>query len=508
MKHLIRITLFVVLAFASSTTPIWGRSVALPNASFESPVTEVGPAIDFWQKSPQPETFDTNIFGAWNNLAGVFFNPPAPDENHIDNTDGNQLAYVFSYPGIALFQDYSSVSQPGGIPSHAFNAKFQAGRSYRLLAALTSSKVQPLREGSTLQLSFYYRDAASNIVRIASTNVTYSTNVFTNITHLLDFSVAVPNVQPADAWAGKNIGVEILSTSSPEFISGVWDVDNVRLTEEIAVPNFSFESPATEVGPAIDAWQKALQPPGFNTNVFGAWANLAGQFFNPPAPDENHIENAQGNQLGYLFAYPQTRLFQDDNAANGTNVLNATFEPGKSYRLMLALTSSKVQPLQQGSTLLLSLYYKDASGNNVTVASTNVTYDTNVFASITRLLDFNVDVPNVQSTDAWAGRNIGIAIESTVLPSLIGGVWDLDNVRLSESTPTALSNPTVKNGQVTFVIQSEPGLKLEVLGSNEIAAPTGSWTSLGTINNFTGTYLFNEIGQNSAHRFYRVRQIE
>jgi hypothetical protein len=145
----------------------------------------------------------------------------------------------------------------------------------------------------------------------------------------------------------------------------------------------------------------------------------------------------------------------------------------------------------------------------VTVASTNVIYDTNVFANVLHLLDFSVNVPTVQSTNAWAGQNIGILIEAIPFSQeLIGGVWDLDNVRLTESTSAAtLENLSYKNGQVIFTVVSEPGLKFEILASNDLSLPTAQWSNVGTVNNIEGSASFTEIGANSPHRFYRARQI-
>jgi hypothetical protein len=47
----------------------------------------------------------------------------------------------------------------------------------------------------------------------------------------MDFSVSVPTVQPGDAWANQNIGIQIKSLFGTG--DGYWDMDNLRLT---AVP--------------------------------------------------------------------------------------------------------------------------------------------------------------------------------------------------------------------------------------------------------------------------------
>ena len=465
--------------------------------------------IDSWQKASQPPTFDTNTFGAWDNMAGVFQNPAAPNPDHIDNADGSQLAYLFAYPQVGIFQDYNSTDWSSTTPTHAFNAKFEAGKSYHLKVGLTSSREEPMMSGSTLEIKLYYRDGASNQVTVAATTATYDTTVFSNITHLLDFEVIVPTVQTNDAWAGQNIGIQLQSTVPANLIGGVWDVENVRLTETIAVPNFSFESPTTSLAdPRIDSWQKAARPPTFDTNIFGAWENLAGVFTNAPGPD--YIDNANGNQLAYLFAYPQVAIFQDFNSTDWahpqpTHAFNAKFKAGKSYTLTVGLTSSREEPLTQGSTLQMSLYYRDASSNMVPVAATTVTYNTNVFTNITHLLDFQAMVPEVRASDSAIGQNIGIQFQSTVAPNLIGGVWDLDNVRLTEVVATKLNDPGRTNGQLNFTLRSEPGLAFEILTATNADQSAANWGSLGALTNFSGSSLITDPAATLSRRFYRAR---
>lgn len=483
----------------------------VPNFSFESQPTQFAdPRVDAWQKTPQPGTFDTNIFGEWFNLNGVFANVPPTNSEFIDNADGAQLGYLFAYPQVGLFQDYNSVDWSGAPATHAFNSKFTPGKSYTLTVGLTSSQEEPLTQGSTLLLSLYYRDVSNNVVTVASTVVTYDTNVFTNLTHLLDFSVSVPAVQPTNAWANQNIGISIESIVDPQLIGGVWDLDNVRLTESINVPNFSFESQVTPFAdPRVDSWEKPPQPATFDTNIFGAWDNLAGVFANVPPTNADYIDNADGNQLAFIFAYPQVALFQDYNSTDWTgnpptHAFNALFTPGKAYKLTVGLTSSQEEPLSQGETLLISLYYRDISNNMVTVAANNVAFDTNVFTNLNHLLDFSAVIPEVHATDPWANQNIGIQFMYSSFS--VGGVWDLDNVRLSETVATAIDNPTQTNGQFTFTLQSEPNLHFEILTSTNPALTGTNWTSLGAFTNVTGSYIFTDSVTNQQ-RFYRAHQL-
>ena len=485
----------------------------VPNAGFESqPTTFAVPQIGAWQKTAQPGTFDTNTFGAWDNLAGVFMNPPAGYPGSIDNADGGQLAFLFAYPQMGLFQDYNSTDWSGAT-THAFAATFEPGRSYHLTVGLTSSSYEPLAAGSTLRVSLYYRDPASNAVTVASTNVTFDPAVFTNLSHLLDFQVTVPTVNATDAWAGQHLGIAFESTAAPALIGGVWDLDHVRLTETIDVPNFSFESqPTTFALPQIDAWQKTAQPGTFDTNTFGAWDNLAGVFMNPPAGYPGSIDNADGGQLAFLLAYPQMGLFQDYSSidwssATPSHAFHATFDAGMAYTLTVGLTSSSYEPLAAGSTLQMSLYYRDGAGRMVPIAATSVTFDPAVFTNLSHLLDFSVSIPEVKPSDPWAGQYIGIQFMATTAPNLIGGVWDLDNVRLVETVATGLKHPQWSAGQFTSTLRSEPGLGFEILAATNLAQAATNWTSLATFTNLTGSFSFTDPAAGAPQRFYRVRPL-
>jgi hypothetical protein len=198
--------------------------------------------------------------------------------------------------------------------------------------------------------------------------------------------------------------------------------------QPINVPNNSFESPTAPgtspfVNIFVDSWQKAPEPAYYASAIgtpFGIpWIGTAGVFL-----DVNPYLNHDGNQAGYLLAFPQVTLFQYN--------FNATFEVGKAYDLTIGLFGKST--LAPGSTLQLSLYYRDGSDNKVAVGSTTVTYSAANFPTTPALnfIDYSVDVPTVGAGDAWAGKSIGIALESTAPIQLAtGGNWDFDNVRLA-----------------------------------------------------------------------------
>ncbi len=205
-------------ALTAWTGNLRAAAINVPNGSFESPATSfVDINIASWQKAPKPAYFDETTFGIlWVQTAGVFL-----DTNPYGNRDGTQAAYLLSFPQVALSQDLSS---PDG--------NFVVGMSYQLTLGVFGKGIT---DGSTLQLSLYYRDSLNNPVTVGTpTTVTYSTAGFpvTPPLNLIDYSVNIPQVQPGDAWAGKNIGIKIESVNG-DFSGGNWDIDNARL---IAVP--------------------------------------------------------------------------------------------------------------------------------------------------------------------------------------------------------------------------------------------------------------------------------
>ena len=205
------------------------QPIFVPNYSFESQTAPptypfVNVNVDFWQKAPEPPYYGPAIgtpFGIpWAGTAGVFL-----DVNPYANHVGSQAGYILGFPEVTLFQDYNSS------PTHDFNATFDVGKSYNLTIGVFGKNT--LAPGSTLLLSLYYLDAANNHVNVGSTTVTYSQVAFpTNAPlNLVDYQVNVPTVLAGDAWAGKNIGIQLLSTTPLQLSTGGnWDFDNVRLT--------------------------------------------------------------------------------------------------------------------------------------------------------------------------------------------------------------------------------------------------------------------------------------
>ncbi len=283
------------------------------------------------------------------------------------------------------------------------------------------------------------------------------------------------------------------------------------------VPNASFESPVVPLvtpyaSPDIDSWQKSPQPAWYipSQNHDTPWEYLMGEFYNVPFPGSS-IDNCDGTQAAFLFALPEAGLFQDYDSIYGTNTVpshafNATFNVGRFYNLRVGVIGGG-GGMQPGATLQVSLYYRDASSNMVSVAAITITNSTDLFPTNTHLVDFSVHTPGVRATDPWAGQNIGVQLVSTVGFELAGGYWDLDNVRLTETIAPAFIHAAANNREFQLTLVSAPGLQFEIQASTNLATGPAGWTGLGTLTNTTGTASFTDAATNLTQRFYRARQL-
>jgi thiamine pyrophosphokinase len=411
--------------------------------------------------------------------------------------EGTQGAYLFALPGVAIFQDSTSLGSTGAptpTPAHEFETTFTAGKAYSLTVGVLGGG-GGMSNGATFQMSLYYRDAASNKVTVAAKTVTNTPALFPTNIHFTDFSVQVPMVLGTEAWAGRAIGIELASTVGFELLGGYWDIDNVRLTESI-IPNASFEWPRADFASAeMDFWQKAPQPIWYQDPQF-PWVQLMGQFLNTSNGSPNHIDNMDGEQAAYLFALPDVALSYEEASKK--------FEQGKSYSLTVGVLGGG-GGMSNGATFELSLYYRDANSNQVTVAAMSITNTLSLFPNNTHLTDFSVQAPVVKGHEPWAGKPIGIRLASTVGFDLLGGYWDIDDVRLRVVEDPTVKSPGFTNGQFHFVLKSAPG-RYEILAASDPLASLANWTSLATVTNLTGNTSIVDTNANAnPRRFYFAR---
>jgi len=246
----------------------------------------------------------------------------------------------------------------------------------------------------------------------------------------------------------------------------------------IPIENASFEAPVVDPNgfggfgavPLVDGWMEIDIDTMFSSNT-GVFANTESNSF-------DHIVNADGSQLAFLGSQAGNALEED---------LDATYKVGCDYRLTVAVGVSGKFPPAAGEpvdTLELVLYYLDA--NDVmdiaqqTVEATDQSY--------TQLQDFSLELPAVQSGDAWAGMNIGIALRAAGQP---GGFWDLDNVRLIESAPVSIP---IENASFEAPVVDPNGFGAVPLvdGWMEIDIDTLSGTNTGVFAN-TDANSFDHI---------------
>ena len=189
----------------------------------------------------------------------------------------------------------------------------------------------------------------------------------------------------------------------------------------IPVANPSFESPVTNyVNINIDSWQKSPQPADYDSSGGFSWEQLSGTFKNTAPGSSDHIDNVNGAQAIYLFADPEVGLAQE---------LAAIFQVDRSFDLTVGVIGGGGGMLDDAS-LELRFFYRDALGQKVTIATTEILQSIETFPSTNHLVDFQLHLAPVQTADPWAGQHIGLEFFSTTSAELEGGYWDLDNVRL------------------------------------------------------------------------------
>ena len=179
----------------------------------------------------------------------------------------------------------------------------------------------------------------------------------------------------------------------------------------VSVKNYSFEDPYVPpvepyADPNVTDWIE-LDNDSINSANTGVFVNVTG------------IANTDGGQLAFLGSQQGNALLQD---------LEAAYQVGKSYKLTVGVCVSAQYPPLDPNGLQLAFYYtSQADPNRIDVVSAT-TSEPNSFTS-TALEDNSIYLPTVQTDDPWAGKTIGIAIRAT---GLMGGYWDLDNVRVTE----------------------------------------------------------------------------
>jgi hypothetical protein len=204
----------------------------------------------------------------------------------------------------------------------------------------------------------------------------------------------------------------------------------------IAVPDYSFENPDVSADPYYATFPNiSLTTP--SNDVWAGPGYSSGVVLN--GKHSRAYTNLVGSQCGWMDttagAHP---VFMDLTAA--------TFEVGKAYKLTIGVGG--MADGWASDKLDVALYARPDGSNLVTAASTIATYGE---LSITQTMDYVVNVPVVQSTDAWAGKSIGILLNNQGGNHGTAACWNFDNVRLESS---AVPEP----GTIVLLIGGMSGL--------------------------------------------------
>jgi hypothetical protein len=181
----------------------------------------------------------------------------------------------------------------------------------------------------------------------------------------------------------------------------------------ISVSNYSFESPSLTASPYYNYRAVSSDP------SYGDWSSSTAV-----VGSNGTVNKLYGSTRTFAGMDGDQTCWADTGGPNGIfqDLSGATYEVGKSYKLTVGIAA-----LNDGATANISLFAR----NGATIITAGTTGAGAPSLSSTAMTDYVVTVPTVQSTDAWAGKNIAISLKTGV-----GGTcWFFDNVRL-ESTAT------------------------------------------------------------------------
>jgi hypothetical protein len=126
-------------------------------------------------------------------------------------------------------------------------ATFEVGQSYHFTVGIIGGGGN-MGDDVPIEIRLYYRDAENKKVTVGATTFTYNSDTG-YVKHFNDVRLDIPQVKGTDPWAGKNIGLQLVSTLTLADLDpvtgragGYWDLDNVRLTKLLSIPDFTGDS--------------------------------------------------------------------------------------------------------------------------------------------------------------------------------------------------------------------------------------------------------------------------
>ena len=489
-----RLTHITVLLLLSSWTAIAfaGTPIPINNASFEGPVVDPNgfsavPYVDGWTEIDVDTETSTNT--------GVFANPAPPSPGRLVNADGDQLAFLGSQTGNALKQDLIDTYRPG--------CDYRLTVAVGISGMFPPTAAEPVDTLELVLYYRDVNDAEEIAYQTVDATGMSSTELIDFSLYLPAVQSGDPWAgktigvalraagQPGGFWDIDNvrlvesppvsIAVENASFEAPvvdpngfsalPFVEG-WtelDLDSEMSTNTGVFANPAPESPGrlinadgnqlaflgSETGNAFEQDLAETYRPGRSYRLT-LGVGISGLF--PPStaePADNldlvlyyRRNNLVGVVVGesHIFnkAIPIT-LNRGNIDLSSIVVMDShrlgMYSLGDDYTIteadghvQLNLTAFGTDPpnLIDGREILVD-YTFPVEAESVEIAHQTVEA---TGLSSTQLKDFSLHLPTVQPGDAWAGMTIGVALRAAGMP---GGFWDIDNVRLTESSPVSIA---------------------------------------------------------------------
>ena len=259
----------------------------------------------------------------------------------------------------------------------------------------------------------------------------------------------------------------------------------------IPVPNGSFENPPVGVG-GFQFWGNASPSPGAwaTTGEGGVVNNTNGRF----GPNPTGVD---GTQVGFLDG-PPCGFWQDSIT---------TFQVGQSYTLTMAFCERGDYAGDEGDLVRVALFGREAGGGAAVAAS--VTLNHTQLANGVVLTDYTVTVPEVQSTDAWAGLPLGIWVNADPFTASSGIFFD--NARLT--TTGSVTGSSTWTGNVDHDFGLDGNWTEALVSASKLYVDvdsTGNYPIIDTSNtpypnSFTSFYVGAADGTNPAAAGYVVQ---
>ena len=177
--------------------------------------------------------------------------------------------------------------------------------------------------------------------------------------------------------------------------------------EYITVPNYSFESPDISSSPGV-------------TYTFDNWTRYGEAIIFENGYSGSTYTNLEGGQVGSVTTEGAGgRAYQE---------LSSNYTIGQSYTLTAGFAKTEITPTGYAENKAYVTLFWDDEGAQTVIGTQEVRWGD---LSSTLLTDYSVTIPTVQSSDAYAGKPIGVMISAGPrIGTTNMSYFAVDNVRL------------------------------------------------------------------------------